>query len=443
MKKTILAIAMAVLAITACKNQPQTPVTPIDESLRPTWFTNENYFNEKNGMYVEIPEDTAAGVIYMVGDDYIDRGAWSEFYGDNKIKNRGITYDATDHVLYRIGQIAAAKPAKIFVSAGYNDVKHGTKADDIISNVKAIFAKAAEFSPESELYYINIAINKTLDEAQAAVATAVNEGLKDVEGFTYVDINSALFDGTANGLYSWDDGKYLNGAGYEALAKCLEPYIGKTALNKAKEPKKAAQHADYYNHRASMFRSLPQTENAILMLGNSLNNNACWTELFPFTNIVNRGISGDTVEGIYDRLDEVIEDNPHKIFLLTGTNDLLDNPDITPSQLWAKYEKLIKAIRKEMPKTKLYVQSILPLNPMSKFYPGVNEKVVQVNKFIEAAQNTYEYFYIDIASKLSDEEGNLKVDYTTDGIHLSADGYFVWATELAQGPRLMFMPDPE
>lgn len=443
MKKTLLAIAIALLAVTACKNQPQAQVSPVDETLKPTWFTNESYFNEKNGMYMELPIDTVAGAIYMVGDDYIDRGVWSEFYGDNNILNRGITYDATEHVLYRIGQIADTKPAKIFVSVGYNDVLHGTPAETIIENVKAIFAKAAQFSPETGLYYMNIGSFATLDETQAAVAAAVNEGLKSVEGFTCIDINAAISEGVANGTYSWDGGKYLNGAGYEALAKCLEPYIGKTALNKANEPKKVAKHFDYYDHRASMFRSLPKSENAILMLGNSLNNNACWCELFPGFNIVNRGISGDTVQGIYDRLDEIVEDNPHKIFLLTGTNDLLNNPDITPVQLWNNYEKLIKAIRKRLPDTQLYVQSILPLNPKSKFYPGVNEKVVEVNKFIAAATNTHEYFYIDIASRLADENGDLKDEYTFDGIHLSADGYFVWAKELALGNRLLYMPMPK
>ena len=46
-------------------------------------------------------------------------------------------------------------------------------------------------------------------------------------------------------------------------------------------------------------------------------------------------------------------------------------------------------------------------------------------------------FYIDIASKLSDDKGDLDANYTTDGIHLSAAGYFVWSAELARGSRMM------
>ena len=50
------------------------------------------------------------------------------------------------------------------------------------------------------------------------------------------------------------------------------------------------------------------------MLGNSLINNAPWKELFPFLNILNRGISGDVVEGVIDRIDEIADENANKIF---------------------------------------------------------------------------------------------------------------------------------
>ena len=106
-------------------------------SAKPEWFTNAAYFEEKNGMYEEMP--VFPKNIVMVGDDYIDRGLWNEFFGDTTIKNRGITYDATEHVLYRIGKIAAQKPAKIFVSAGWNDVLHGTAAETIVTNLEQVF----------------------------------------------------------------------------------------------------------------------------------------------------------------------------------------------------------------------------------------------------------------------------------------------------------------
>ena len=59
-----------------------------------------------------------------------------------------------------------------------------------------------------------------------------------------------------------------------------------------------------------------------------------------------------------------------------------------------------------------------------------------MNKLLEAGKERYEYFYIDLPAVLSDEKGDLDERFTTDGIHLSAFGYFMWAGELAKGMRM-------
>lgn len=405
---------------------------------RPGWFTNENYFEEKNGMYEEMP--IFPSNIVMVGDDYIDRGIWNEFFGDTTLKNRGITYDATEHVLYRIPRIAAQKPAKIFVSAGWNDVLHGTPADAIVSNIGQIFKQIHKYSPKTKCYWLNIVGEKNLSPEQAATLEAVNEGVKGIAGkeqFEVIDINAVLREGIDAGKYSWDGGKFLNGAGYEALAQAIERQVGKPHLNHANDREYPLEVSDYYKHRVSLFRSLPETDYRIVMLGNSLNNNALWTELFPMGYIVNRGISGDVVDGVRQRLDEIVPDNPAKIYLITGTNDLVNDSKLPAIEVWNRYEKLIKEIRDLMPGTVLYVQSMLPLSPKSKFYEGFNERASEINKLLEAGKERYDYYYIDIASRMCDDKGDLDERYTTDGIHLSAVGYFVWAAELAKGSRMM------
>ena len=177
------------------------------------------------------------------------------------------------------------------------------------------------------------------------------------------------------------------------------------------------------------------------MLGNSLNNNALWVELLPFTSVINRGISGDVIEGVYNRIDDIAEEKPNKIYLMIGTNDIINNKDIKVSELWASYEKLIKKIRSDVPKAYLYIQSTLPLNPKSKYYEGFNPKVEELNKLLAANTGKYNYIYLDIAEQMKDDKGDLKAEYTTDGVHLSANGYFVWATQLAQGNRMIIMDD--
>lgn len=433
MKKILFIVAMVSVLAASC-SKPKAPVNPY---AKPEWFTNAAYFEEKNGMYEEMP--IYPSNIVMVGDDYIDRGIWNEFFGDTTIKNRGITYDASEHVLYRIHNIALQKPAKIFVSVGWNDVINNRPKDTTVLNIGNIFEQIHKLSPDTKCYWLNIVGSKSLSDEQSAAVEYINnqvQALSAKGGFEVIDVCSALREGIDKGVYSWDEGKLLNGAGYEVLARTIERQIGKPHLNTPNDRKYPLEVSDYYQHRVSLFRSLPETEGKIIMLGNSLNNNALWTELFPFDNIVNRGISGDVVEGVCQRLDEVVADKPAKIFLITATNDFINDTTVTAFQVWERYEKLINTIRQELPETVLYVQSTLPLNPKSKFYPGFNERAAELNKLLSAGMERYNYFYVDLAAILSDGNGDLVDNYTTDGIHLSATGYFVWATELAKGGRM-------
>lgn len=433
MKKILYFVTVAaalVACMAGCSKRPSV--------TEPQWYTNPSYFQEKNGMYEEMP--LSPGNIVMVGDDYIDRGLWNEFFGDTAIKNRGITYDATEHVLSRIEGIASCKPLKLFLSVGLNDVLHGTSNETVVANVTEIFRKVAEISPMTKLYYMDIVSIPAFNEKQAEAASAINDAVRSQAArynFEFIDVNAELEEGLADGTFSWDGGKLLNGAGYEVLARTIERQVGKMHLNHPDDIEYPLEVSDYYKHRVSVFRSLPETEEKIVMLGNSLINNGLWSELFPMGYIINRGISGDVIDGVCQRLDEIKGDNPDKIFLITGTNDLVNNPDETALAVFGRYENLIATITREFPDTQLYVQSILPLNPKSKYHDSFNARAAEINKLLSAAAGRYGYFYLDIASLLSDEKGDLNDDYTTDGIHLSADGYFVWAAELAKGNRMM------
>lgn len=428
-----LATFVAVTFATSCKEE---------SAVEPSWYTNQPYFLEKHTLYAELPVDTSN--IVLVGDDFIDRGMWSDFFGSNKVLGRGITYDGTEHLCYRIGGIAKARPKKLFLSAGARDIMHGDDNAVILERVAEICNIVKKSSPESEFYYIGVTPLGEMTVEQVAQTTELNTSLAesaDETGYTFIDMASVLTDesGAINPAYSWN-GMLLNGAGYEAYAKAIEPFVGLTALNKAQEGEVKAERFDHYNHRLSIFRSLPNSEEfSVVMLGNSLINNAPWNELFPFINILNRGISGDVVEGIIDRIDEIADENASKIFLMTSTNDLLNDRELPVSELWAKYESLIIKLKEAMPKAILYVQSTLPLNPKTNFYEGNNERIFELNKLLDAAQDRYGYIYLDIASLLSDANGDLADEYTTDGIHLSATGYFIWAKKLAEGHRILIL----
>ena len=60
--------------------------------------------------------------IIMLGNSITDGCEWSELFQNSNIKNRGISGDITEGVLYRLDEVTRSKPAKVFLLIGINDL---------------------------------------------------------------------------------------------------------------------------------------------------------------------------------------------------------------------------------------------------------------------------------------------------------------------------------
>ena len=54
----------------------------------------------------------------------------------------------------------------------------------------------------------------------------------------------------------------------------------------------------HYDQRVSLFNTMKIKDGSVIMLGNSITASCNWSELFGVDNVINRGIGGDTTEGI-------------------------------------------------------------------------------------------------------------------------------------------------
>lgn len=183
----------------------------------------------------------------------------------------------------------------------------------------------------------------------------------------------------------------------------------------------------YYHQRLTLFKALPQTKNDIIFVGNSITDGGEWNELFNDLRIKNRGISGDISAGVINRIDEVVRRKPSKIFLMIGVNDLSRN--ISPDSVVKNILLIASYINQETVLTKLYVQSILPVNDaFGKFSGHTNkeEQIITVNKKLEQHASAFHYTYIDLYNSFKDENGKLNKRFTNDGLHLTGDGYLFW-----------------
>lgn len=197
-----------------------------------------------------------------------------------------------------------------------------------------------------------------------------------------------------------------------------------TQLSEAQTQK----YSTFYVQHASLFSKLPITSKDIVFIGNSITNGAEWNELFPRKQVKNRGISGDTSEGVYDRLEPVVKGKPAKIFILIGINDI--SRGVKVEDIVLNMKRIVEKIQNESPKTKIYIQSILPVNPDFEMFKGHQKPqlIKEINQQYQNIAKEYKVNYIDLYSHFL-EKGTDKMNknYTNDGLHLLGEGYLLWS----------------
>lgn len=185
---------------------------------------------------------------------------------------------------------------------------------------------------------------------------------------------------------------------------------------------------EYWDQKTSLFDVLPVTSDDIVFLGNSITDGGEFAELFDLPNIKNRGIRSDVITGVEKRLTQVTSGHPAKIFLLIGINDV--SHGLTVDQLAARYERLVKKIREQTPDTKLYIQSVMPINNDFNRYKNLKgrEKVIPaLNRRLQTIADRNGAEYVDLTKTLESTPNKLNPKYTNDGLHLNGPGYSAWA----------------
>jgi lysophospholipase L1-like esterase len=179
----------------------------------------------------------------------------------------------------------------------------------------------------------------------------------------------------------------------------------------------------------------------ILFVGSSL------MEQFPINelqhtlenqyNIYNRGIGGYVTTELLDSMEECIfELDPSKIFVNIGTNDI-GSVDYNKENLISNYNDILTQIGERLPDCKVYVMAYYPVNPKADF-SGMDKDLKEIffktrtnaniwiaNNAVEELAKKHGYEFINVNEGLMDQEGNLKEEYSIDGVHMFANGYSV------------------
>jgi len=179
-------------------------------------------------------------------------------------------------------------------------------------------------------------------------------------------------------------------------------------------------------------------QNAYIQKGRTLFTGSSLMEMFPITEFClneglpiayNRGIGGYTTDDFLAAIGPVLLDlQPSKLFINIGTNDIRDMPDGGDwlEHLKKNYRKICGIIRDELPKAVVYMMAYYPVNP-NRDSPALrvrtNAAIARANEMVRAIAAEFGFCYIDVNDGLKDDEGNLLLEHTQDGIHFDSAAY--------------------
>ena len=166
----------------------------------------------------------------------------------------------------------------------------------------------------------------------------------------------------------------------------------------------------------------------IIFIGDSIIEYYPLQELLGTTKtIVNRGIRGYQTGLLRENLDaHLYGDAVDQIVLLIGTNDI--GKDVPMNEALNNLESVIQTISRDYPLSQIKIVSILPVHKGEEYkqtvYIRTNEKINAWNQAYQDLASAYmQVEFVPVFENLLDQEGQLKSDYTTDGLHLSVAGY--------------------
>ncbi|QWR76146.1 tetratricopeptide repeat protein [Candidatus Magnetomonas plexicatena] len=267
---------------------------------------------------------------------------------------------------------------------------------------------------DAEMYYKRA--NLYLKTGEDANALADLNSVIDISPMTYVSAYIYLGD-----LYK----KKGN------LDKAIANYIEAARLG----DKNSQRYLDDNGYKWNVV--LPKgSSDTIMFLGNSVTTQGNWAMHFPGNNVIiaklvlwEKNIEND-LAFLVNNTKNNAESRPTKIFIMTGIAIL--RAGVETRVFINEYMKALSILSSNLPDTKIYVQSVLPVilkDPAENTI--VNRKIIEANrelKIVVSKLNNANIQYVDLYKGFVEHEGeHLKSEYAVeDGIHLNRSGYDLW-----------------
>lgn len=173
--------------------------------------------------------DYDADVVFF-GASLTSDGKWQEFFDTLKVCNLGKSGDRLETMLWRVPQITAVHPKKVFLAMEQNNM-HGSSLEEIEVLYVTLIDSIQRSNPQTVLYLESLTplnekqYHRVCDNTIIKNVNKVIERVAKERGLQYIDIyNIFQVDGQLPMSIS-TDGQHLKPEAYERWAFTLKPYI--------------------------------------------------------------------------------------------------------------------------------------------------------------------------------------------------------------------------
>lgn len=190
----------------------------------------------------------------------------------------------------------------------------------------------------------------------------------------------------------------------------------------------------HFAERVAEFRREAPHErrDAVVFVGSSTIERCDFERVFPGVRALNRGIGWARARDLAARVDLLFEGvEPGAIVLYAGGPDRVADPTAV-DEVVASIDVLARAVRERAPRTPVLVLGLLPSTrtrgPEADALRRIDEGVARI-----ARELAFEHVSLR-DSRLAGPDGALVETLSTDGLHLTAEGYALFADRLRAAP---------
>ena len=234
-------------------------------------------------------------------------------------------------------------------------------------------------------------------------------------------------------------------------ARLLAVVVGLvTAISVWAQENPAAKPENRDNARHKLFLERAKTAGPVdvLFIGDSItqgwegNGKAAWEKTFTQFKPFNLGIGGDRTQHVIWRLTEGKEIDtlsPKLAVIMIGTNNVGGGgANVNPQHIAGGIKKIIEILQEKKPGIKVLLLAVFPRGAGVKKEATeakaseLQPKIKEINEIIAKFDNGKDVKYLDIGGKFLDANGSLSRKIMPDLLHLSPEGYRIWAEAIEQ-----------